>query len=277
MSYVSKPENWDEIFDLFSSEDLIIQIEKYRHLLTPSEIQLQCAQKEGKWTQGFEGWDREQNNPHHNLSVWKHTLKSLEYLQGHISNKSIEDKVVLNISMTFHDIGKCDRCSIQEDPRGYLTYHEHELSSADIVRKMLFDFNAPQQIQDRICRLVRNHMRLHTLPNDISLSGLRRIARKMEEDWEMLILISQADCMGRIDAQMDSKYERFANKIKDYKPKEPEIKLPINGHELLDALNLDPKRDGKKIGQIMKQLQEKITMEPEITKEEVLFFCLKCS
>lgn len=240
--------------------------------------------KPRKWEKGFTTWELNQNNPHHDLDVWNHTIAALKYLHDlHQSKVSAgvkmkeTDEIVRNLAMLFHDIGKCDICSRQEDPRGYSTYHEHELSSAAIAEEILTDLKAPTDIKNRVVSLVKNHMRLHTLPSGVSGVGLRRIVRDVgKEDWPNLVEMSKSDAMGKTMAKdLPEKYDNFAKVIDQFLARtggKSEVPPPINGYEIMQALNLNQKLDGKKIGIVTKALKEKLLEEPELTKEEALAF-----
>jgi tRNA nucleotidyltransferase/poly(A) polymerase/murein DD-endopeptidase MepM/ murein hydrolase activator NlpD len=262
-------------------------------LLTPTQDQMDRAKakqpeyndptkspKDKKWEKGFTTWDLNQNNPHHNLDVWKHTLAALKYLHDIRESKLSEgiklketDEIVRNLAMLFHDIGKCDICSRQEDPKGHSTYHEHELSSAGIAEEILTDIKAPTDIKNRIVSLVKNHMRLHTLPEGATGVGLRRIVRDIgAEDWPNLVDMSKSDSMGKEKAELSSKYDTFAKVIDQFLARtggKSETPMPINGKDIMQALGLTP---GAKVGQIVKALKEKLIEEPDLSKEDALSF-----
>lgn len=258
-------------------------------LLVPTEEQVNRAiekQKKNdpktniKWEKGFSTWELNQNNPHHDLDVWNHTLAALKYLAKiHASNlgegKKMQetDEIVRNLAMLFHDIGKCDQCSRQDDPRGYNTYHEHELSSAVIAEEILTDLKAPSDLKNRIVALVKNHMRLHTLPDDSTGSGLRRVVRDIGPDWPNLVEMSKADAMGKNMAdKLPEKYDTFAKIIDQYLAGtggKSEMPPPLNGHEIMQLLNL---KSGAAVGKVVKALKEKMLENPELSKEEAIIF-----
>lgn len=258
-------------------------------LLVPTKEQVERAiekQKKNdpktniKWEQGFGTWELNQNNPHHDLDVWNHTVAALKYLAKiHASNLSEgkkmqeTDEIVRNLAMLFHDIGKCDACSKQDDPRGYNTYHEHELSSAVIAEEILTDLKAPNDLKNRIVALVKNHMRLHTLPADSTGSGLRRVVRDIGQDWPNLVEMSKADAMGKIMAQqLPEKYDTFAKIIDQYLTNtggKAEMPPPLNGNEVMEILGLKP---GAAVGKVVKALKEKMLENPELSKEEATSF-----
>jgi len=256
-------------------------------LLVPTKEQLQRAvdkeEKAGrkpKWTEGFGDWEMSQNNPYHDLDVWNHTLKALNYLHKlHQANvgtdleRKVEDQVVRNLAMLFHDIGKCDQCSQQTHPeKGHSTYHEHELSSAVIADEILRDLKAPNNIRQRVVSLIKNHMRLHTLPSGSRGAGLRRIVRDVgAENWPLLVEMSQSDSMGKNKTELDPKYEAFAKYIDEYLENiggQSEAPPPLNGHEIMQLLGLE--RGGPAVGRAVKILKEKMLESPEMSKEEAI-------
>jgi tRNA nucleotidyltransferase (CCA-adding enzyme) len=248
-------------------------------LLSPTEQQMGCmvARQEKynkkKWVEGFGNWDADQKNPYHNLTIWNHTLAAMKYL----SNIEGEHDVMLtSIAMLFHDIGKCDACSTQVHPDGKHSYKEHELSSAVMTHKILTDMKAPNDIRDRVVKLVKNHMRLHQLPMN-SKSGLRRIIRDIgAEDWTNFVAMSKSDSMGKKEHLLDPKYDHFDEYAKEYLESldgRSEVKPPINGHEVMSLLGLKP---GKAIGIIMTSLKEQLLIDPDMTKEEATKFVKSC-
>ena len=257
-------------------------------LLVPNKEQLQRAFEKSKekhspkWEQGFGNWEMDQNNPYHNLDVWKHTLKALNYLhkvhEANVSSdveRNVEDQVVRNIAMLMHDMGKCDACSQQTHPeKGHSTYHEHELSSAVIADEILRDLKAPTEIRERIVNLIKNHMRLHTLPSGSKGSGLRRVLRDVGSDnWPLLVEMSQSDSMGKKETELDPKYEAFAQKITEFLDQtqgQSEAPVPLNGHEIMQILGLE--RGGPAVGQAVKALKEQMLENPELTKQEAEAF-----
>jgi tRNA nucleotidyltransferase/poly(A) polymerase len=258
-------------------------------LLVPSKEQIARAiskrQKAGeklKWDQGFGDWEMDQNNPYHDLSVWRHTLKALNFMKKvHEANVSeskerdIRDQIVRNLAMLFHDIGKCDACSQQTHPeKGHSTYHEHELSSAVIAEEILKDLKAPNDIRERVVSLIKNHMRLHHLPAGSRGAGLRRVLRDVGADnWPLLVEMSQSDSIGKTKDELDPKYQAFADRIDEFLAKtegQSEAKPPLNGKEIMAILGL--KKGGPAVGRAVKALKELMLENPDLSKEEAEAF-----
>ena len=277
-------------------------------ILTPSEVQLQKAYEKKKrqddirhareaeaknisieellenkekhpiWEGGFGQWDLWQDNPHHNLNIWDHTVKALKYLNEmtneNISDeeeRTVEDEVVRNIALLLHDIGKCDSCSTQIAPAGHKSYVGHEISSAFIADEILRDLKAPNKIRERIVSLIKHHMRLHHLPEEGTEKGLRRVIKDVgPKDFRYLVEMSKADSMGKKDVELSSKYDEFLERSQKTKD-EPLKQSWLNGKEVMDALNLKP---GWEIGVVMRALDEKYLDDPDAfsSKEEAIEF-----
>lgn len=226
-----------------------------------------------KWLYDFGKWDMEQNNPYHNLSVWDHTMSALKYLHTIDSDKSDTDRLVRNVALLLHDVGKCDICSQQTHPeKGYSTYHEHELSSAYAANIILNNMRAPNEIKTRVVKLVRNHMKLHNLPINANV-GLRRVIRDIgATDWSNLVDMSKSDSMGKVETKLDPKYDAFdsyANKFIEALNGKSEVKSPIDGHDVMSILNI---KAGKRVGNIMKALKEELIESPDMNREEAVEF-----
>jgi tRNA nucleotidyltransferase (CCA-adding enzyme) len=246
-------------------------------LLLPSEDQLEranLASDDRKWRVGFDeqGWDKDQNNPHHTFNVWVHTVTALKWLEDNpVEGKDSTNKLVRNIALLLHDVGKCDICSQQVHPEGgWSTYHEHELSSAFAADEILRDLKAPNEIRERAVKLVRNHMRLHTMPKKAK-TGLRRALRDVGvEDWDNLVEMSKADSMGKLETELDDKYDHFDNYIKEFVESldgASEVKPPLNGHQIMQLLGIKP---GPIVGQVMNELKERLLQKPDLTEEEAV-------
>lgn len=251
-------------------------------LLVPTEEQMQRVvemdQKGGReprWDKGFGGWDMEQDNPYHNLNVWRHTLKALNYLhevqQGNASaetERKVEDQVVLNIAMLLHDVGKCDACSQQTHPeKGHKTYHGHEASSAVIANEILRDLKAPNDIRERVVSLIQHHMRLHNIDKGVGGAGLRRLVRDVGlENWPLLVEMSKSDSMGKENVELDPKYDSYWERTKG----KPLPQSPLDGREIMQTLGFE--RGGAIIGVAKKALLGLAEQNPDVTKQEAETF-----
>ena len=226
-------------------------------------------------------WDADQNTPHHNLSIWDHTLEAMNHLVNLTKNSKIDDgkdnkeieEVVRNLSILFHDIGKCDLCSRQEKEDGTYSYLGHAESSAKMAEYILDKkFKAPKEITQRVKNIVLNHMRLHVLEDNPSNSSLRRVLKEMGDDWQNLVYHSMADAMGKLDAVEDPKYRAMIDRFIQLKIDQgggTKAKRPINGNVIMLELNICP---GPSVKQIIEALDEALLENPAMTSEEAVAF-----
>jgi tRNA nucleotidyltransferase/poly(A) polymerase len=240
--------------------------------LSPEEMQQLGIEK------GMTSFDVEQKNPHHDLTIWEHTLSVLKQLVESETTpqqkEQAEEYLVRNLSALLHDVGKCDICSRQEIPEGY-SYHGHEESSAKIAEYVLRRLKAPNSVVDKVVRLVRNHMRLHLLPEAASDKALRKFVRDLEDDWRHSIDLAIADAYGKQMAQGDpqvrAKYDEYAKRINEMIQQmggQTTAKAPITGRDLIN-IGFKP---GPLIGQALRALQERLLEAPDMGKEEALQF-----
>lgn len=229
--------------------------------------------------QGMTSFDVDQNNPHHDLTVWEHTLSVLEHLAKNETTPqqqaAAEDYLVRNLSALLHDIGKCDICSRQTAPEGHYTYHGHESSSAKIAEYVLKRMKAPNNVVERVKRLVENHMRLHVLPSSASSKSLRKFVKELEDDWKHSVDLAIADAYGKQmakgDPQVRQKYDDFAAKINSLITEmggRTVAKAPVTGHDLMQ-IGFKP---GPMMGQALRALQEELLENPTMSKEDALAF-----
>lgn len=227
-------------------------------------------------------WDTDQNSPYHDLNIWDHTFASFKHLHFEYNwlwNEfccfSAEELTVRNLSMILHDIGKCCEKYRQLKENGYHTYIEHEIGSGDLSEQVLDQLNAPIHIKERVVKLVREHMRLHHLPDDATDKSLRRFIRDLGSDWEHSVDIAISDAYGKEKAKWDTsikdRYENFRIRIKELLAQQNNVvkpKRPINGYDLID-LGIKP---GPKMGELLAALDDKLLENPNMEKSEALDF-----
>lgn len=87
-----------------------------------------------------------QNNPHHNLELWEHTL-------------TVVDAVPADINMAWaallHDIGKP---FMRDDTREYSRYIKHDMVSAEITKRLADTMKWSNDRTEKVFALVNGHM-----------------------------------------------------------------------------------------------------------------------
>jgi hypothetical protein len=102
---------------------------------------------------------------------------------------------------------------------------------------------------------------------------MRRFIRKLGDDLEDVLAMAEADIKGNLPVR-DNYVPELREKLKKIKEETPEvtIKPVLNGFEIMEALNINPK-DRKSlplVGKASKLLLEKQDENPNLTKEEAI-------
>ncbi len=203
------------------------------------------------------GYD--QNTPHHNKTLWKHTVASV---------KGIESDEVLRMTMLLHDIGK--PVSEKRDEKGISHFNGHPKISAAMARVILKRLRFPNDFISKVELLITYHD-LRIKPEKFVVKRLLRDIG--EENFRMLIKVQRADIMAQ------SMYERkeklfnkeqlisVLNEIIDNGECYRISELDINGSDLIHK----GITEGKKIGETLDFLLNLVMHDRcENKKEELL-------
>lgn len=211
-------------------------------------------------------WKMDQNNTHHQLNLWEHTMAACQCTR---------DPVLL-LSLLFHDIGK--RFPEVHRPNAAGTgYAGHEDHSAEIA-ELFFRHVKLDTLIPKVKPLIRHHMRpLHLL--DSSDKALRRLLRDLEADGVDLGAYTNhilADVSGKSFALADCKedlertgawFERL-RKIADTPVAVPRNTCILNGNEIKKILGRTT--DGPWIRDAKEWLLDLCDGEPSLTREEAM-------
>lgn len=225
-------------------------------------------------------WDADQNSPHHNLTIWDHSLEAMNHLvrlgrqekidEGDASSET--EEIVRHLSILLHDIGKCDLCSRQVKDDGSFGYLGHAVASANMAEYILNEkFRAPKEITQRVRNIIFNHMRLHVLENNPSDTAIRRVLREMGDDWKNLVYHSMADALGKKGAVEDPKYRQMLARAEKLKLGQGgnKAKRPIDGTIVMAELGLTP---GPAVKTVLMALDEALLENPNMTPDEAKSF-----
>lgn len=243
-----------------------IQVELVKLVTSPHPDYLRTAYETGITKQILPEFDicmeTGQNNPHHCYSVGEHILHSMQ---------EIAPDKVLRLGMLFHDIGKPQTLTVDEEGITHNKGHAivGEKMTKQILRRLKFDNDTIYKVS----KIVLYH------DQEIALtpSGVRRAANRMGEDiFPMLFAVRSAD----IRAQSDYKRQEKFRKAKSIQELYEEIcrkkeclslkDLAVTGNDLI-TLGIPP---GKKIGICLQEMLDIVLEEPERnTREELLGIC----
>lgn len=243
-----------------------IQAELVKLVVSPHPEYLRTAYETGITKQILPEFDfcmeTGQNNPHHCYSVGEHILHSMQ--------ETDPDKV-LRLGMLFHDIGKPQTLTIDEE--GISHNKGHAVVGEKMARRILRRLKFDNDTTDKVTKIVRYHdMEINLVPGNV-----RRALNRVGEDiFPLLFAVRYADVMAQSDYHREEKLDKLEKLRRLY----DEIcrnqdclglkDLAVTGTDLI-ALGMEP---GRKIGETLRGLLELVLEEPERnTREELLEIC----
>lgn len=215
---------------------------------------------------------------HHHLNVLSHSLLmvekiswALEWLNLNQSSLTFsqEDWLTLFYSALFHDLGKQETYS--KDENGEIHFYYHESFSSQMAEKILERLHFSTAMRKRITHLIQSHMRILNLNRETKENALKRLVNQMGEEIPLLILHTLADkeaSRGILSIQIDEVVEAHCLKILKFFKEKMIVHPPalITGHDVI-ALGYRP---GPKVGEILNFIREK-QIEGEIkSRKEAL-------
>lgn len=228
--------------------------------------------------------EMDQNNPHHELNVWDHTMKVVENLLDFYPDTDPEKRTIMILTALMHDLGKL-YFKVQEVKGDKTSYVGHEVASAKLSKLILRYLKFNNKMIDQVSKLSRHHMRVHMVDRDQNLneeqkrlSWMRKFIRKMAEEGVDAMDImnhSIADSYSKKTAPVTQdiidKYNllksqlQMAGESQNVDPKTGNVKPVLNGKDIMTILNIG---GGPIIGQALERVKEMMDQNPSISREE---------
>lgn len=232
-----------------------IQVELTKLVTSPNPDFLRIAYKTGITAQILPEFDicmkTEQNHPHHCYNVGEHILHSM---------KEVRADKVLRFSMLFHDIGKPEKKTVDEE--GITHFRGHAAVSESIAKRVFRQLHFDNDTMNKVSRLVANHE--YRINPDAK--SVRRAVVKIGEDiYPLMKEIQTADVMAQSDYMRAEKLERLEELDTIYHQILAEKNclslktLAVSGKDLMES-GMKP---GKEIGDVLHYLLEIVLDAPE--------------
>jgi len=229
---------------------------------------------EGKMAQ----FDMGQENPHHKLTLWGHTMEVVKGVVEKYKDAEPEKKMAMTLAALMHDVGKLYQnvWGQSKTNPGHRSYHGHEEESGKLVSLILKYLKIEPYIQ-QVAGLASAHMKPHHLLRDEGgIRALRRFIRQMGEqslNWLDVFNIALADTYAKDvirDPSITQEYESLQNRLQEALAtmgpvQQKGIKPVLDGNEIMKILNTKPGPHMKEITEFIKELMDE---NPQITKEE---------
>lgn len=222
-------------------------------------------------------------NEHHHLDALSHTLLIIEkiswaseWMAVHERGISLdqENQLSLYYAALFHDIGKKDAFS--EDEEGRVHFYHHESFSYQAAERIMERLRFSNIMRNKILRLIQHHMRILNLNQETKETALKRLVNQIGNETPLLVLLSLADkeaSRGILSTERDEVVEDHCLRIiKLFEQKEIVHPPPLITGDDVMSLGYP---SGPKVGQILNFIRQK-QVEGEIkTREEALVLLKK--
>ena len=224
--------------------------------------------------------DMEQNNPHHEMSVWGHTYQVINNLLENFPENNDEKKIIMILAALTHDLGKLYK-QVQapsESHPGTTSYHGHEKESQVIAEHILKFLKFENNIIKQVSGLARYHMQPHGFERGQGGdSSIRKFIRNMGEqslNWIDVLNLSVADAYSKgmtIDDETVQSYQSLRSKMEQalttMRMKEDKVKPILNGNQIMQTLSIKP---GQHMSLVQDYLKNLLDEYPALTEEEAM-------
>ena len=182
----------------------------------------------------------------HHLDVWDHSLLVLDNVGP--------GNLALSLAALLHDVAKPATRFIDEE--GNTRFFGHESLGAEITWRMLQRLKFSNEQIESVVRLVKNHMRLGSMP-EFTPAAARRLIRDMDGEVDDLLSLVDADTRalrpGLKTLDLDPIRARL-NEVALATPRST-LESPLSGDEIMELLHLEP---GPEVGRIKNILLDKV-------------------
>ncbi|MCC8128455.1 MAG: tRNA nucleotidyltransferase [Clostridiales bacterium] len=191
-------------------------------------------------------FDFEQHNPHHCWDVWEHTVRAVE---------AVEPEIALRLTMLFHDSGKPDCFSLDENGVGHFYRHGHR--SEELAAQMLTRLRCDNRLRKQVLLQVRTHDQ--PLPQT-EAAGRRFLNRMGEEGALRSLAVHRADMQAQAPETWPEKQallDNAENILRDLLAKQACFgirDLAINGNDLLTLGYRSGPALGKELNRLLEQV-----------------------
>jgi len=228
------------------------------------------------------------NNAYHHLNLFDHSIEAVVQAEQDYLAKSdiwfktnlpsslnsasdISHFAVCKVAALLHDIGKPATWAITEE--GKHTFVGHERIGAQMVPIIAKRLRWSNTMEHLVSMLIELHLRpgqlFHT--TEATAKGINRLYRRAGENFPALILLALGDLGATKGPQMtDEKSSNLREKFygllsgfEEYCLTTQSMKKILDGHDIMQLLNLPP---GKELGEILSALKEAQELKQVLTR-----------
>ncbi|MEJ5166974.1 MAG: HD domain-containing protein [Thermoanaerobaculia bacterium] len=203
-------------------------------------------------------------NFYHPDNAFEHTLNSLFHKDGALQwlyknlekfkKLSPEEELDLSYAILFHDIGKF---STRTEKGGRIHFYGHEKVGEGMARDILFRFKFSNVRKERICNLIRNHMKpLMIILNGCSEKAIRHFIYSTGENLRAQMGLFLCDFLSK-NLEDEKPFDFIKRVWEIYRKEGKRIQKPkkiVSGEEVMKIFNLPPSEE---VGKILKAVLRK--------------------
>lgn len=196
----------------------------------------------------------EQHNPHHNMDVYQHIAEVVE---------NTPRDLVLRLAALFHDLGKPQSFTVDEDGIGHFFGHERigAKLAGQVLRRLCYDNVTIATVKS----LVAAHMLRLNYPR---MNPAKLLARVGREDIEKLFALQEADAKAGVGRGIDKIRQMRARVDEALAQQRPFSRqdLAVNGRDLMEIGVLP----GATVGKTLDTLLAAVIENPQLNEREGL-------
>jgi poly(A) polymerase len=184
---------------------------------------------------------------YHTKPVWEHTLEV-------VRNATKYGELRIMLAALFHDVAKPRTKSVDE--QGRVRFTGHERLGAEMTREAMYRLRFSRELTEQVATLVRNHMRLGSMPV-FTPTAARRLIRDLGDLVDPLIKLCRADAEATRTGPPKADFDEIERRLAEVSAiaTQKQLTSPLTGTEVMDLLGIG---EGPEVGNWLRRLESAV-------------------